>query len=166
MFLRQSSIWKQQCHTSAPYRRDEALKGAFSDSSCYHNQVSGMPVQFLAYLCLSSLSIKEQRVLLWAPASKQLLGKECKKESIHLSTDMPNRNSQRNMYLSSIPLCGLLLMLNLQLSSTYPISSGLTDNEMDILKVSLKKSDSETWLHHESLCKFQAICSSKTNSFI
>ncbi|XP_076597938.1 natriuretic peptides B [Chaetodon auriga] len=52
---------------------------------------------------------------------------------------MPNRNSQRNMHFSSIPLCGLLLILNLQLFSTYPINSGLTDNDMDILKVILHR---------------------------
>ncbi|XP_054464611.1 natriuretic peptides B [Anoplopoma fimbria] len=41
------------------------------------------------------------------------------------------------MHLSSIPLCGLFLILHLQLSSTYPISTGLTDTDMDILKVLL-----------------------------
>ncbi|XP_035508197.1 natriuretic peptides B [Morone saxatilis] len=39
------------------------------------------------------------------------------------------------MHLSSIPPCGFLLILNLQLFSTYPISTGLTDTDMDILKV-------------------------------
>ncbi|KAI3357338.1 hypothetical protein L3Q82_015483, partial [Scortum barcoo] len=48
-------------------------------------------------------------------------------------------SAQRNMHLSSIPLCGLLLVLNLQLISTYPISTGLTDTDMDILKVLLHK---------------------------
>ncbi|XP_031735039.1 natriuretic peptides B isoform X2 [Anarrhichthys ocellatus] len=43
------------------------------------------------------------------------------------------------MYLSSIPLCGLLLILKLQLSSTYPISTGLTDTDIDILKVLLHR---------------------------
>lgn len=76
MFLKQSSIWKQLCHTNAPYLRDNALKGAVSDSSCYQNQVSGMAVQFLAYLRVSSLCIKEGRLLLWTLAAKQLPGKE------------------------------------------------------------------------------------------
>ncbi|XP_068589861.1 natriuretic peptides B [Cebidichthys violaceus] len=43
------------------------------------------------------------------------------------------------MHLTSIPLCGLLLILKLQLSSTYPISTGLTDTDMDILKVLLHR---------------------------
>ncbi|XP_030590307.1 natriuretic peptides B [Archocentrus centrarchus] len=43
------------------------------------------------------------------------------------------------MHLSSIPLCGLLLILKLQLSSTYPISTGLTDTDMDMLKVLLSR---------------------------
>ncbi|XP_037627445.1 natriuretic peptides B isoform X2 [Sebastes umbrosus] len=43
------------------------------------------------------------------------------------------------MHLSSIPICGLFLILNLQLSSTYPISTGLTDTDMDILKVLLNR---------------------------
>ncbi|XP_070694953.1 natriuretic peptides B [Pempheris klunzingeri] len=42
------------------------------------------------------------------------------------------------MHLSSIPLCGLLL-LNLQMSSTYPISTGLTDTDMDVLKMILHR---------------------------
>uniref|UniRef100_A0A671X1H5 Brain natriuretic peptide-like n=1 Tax=Sparus aurata TaxID=8175 RepID=A0A671X1H5_SPAAU len=45
------------------------------------------------------------------------------------------------MHLSSIPLCGLLIILNLQLISTYPISTGLTDTDMDILKVILHRLD-------------------------
>ncbi|KAM4571090.1 natriuretic peptides B [Fundulus diaphanus] len=47
--------------------------------------------------------------------------------------------SQRNMLLSFIPLWGLLLILNLEPSSTYPISTGLTDTDMDILKVLLQR---------------------------
>ncbi|KAM3617017.1 uncharacterized protein V6R79_001143 [Siganus canaliculatus] len=43
------------------------------------------------------------------------------------------------MHLASIPLCGLLLLLNLQLFSSYPIATGLTDTDMDILKVILHK---------------------------
>ncbi|XP_032376163.1 natriuretic peptides B isoform X2 [Etheostoma spectabile] len=35
--------------------------------------------------------------------------------------------------------CFLLLILNLQLFSTYPISTGLTDTDMDILKVLLHR---------------------------
>ncbi|XP_042265854.1 natriuretic peptides B isoform X2 [Thunnus albacares] len=41
------------------------------------------------------------------------------------------------MQLSSIPVCGFLFILNLQLFSTYPISTTLTDTDMDILKVLL-----------------------------
>ncbi|AWP09194.1 putative brain natriuretic peptide-like [Scophthalmus maximus] len=43
------------------------------------------------------------------------------------------------MHLSLIPLCGLLLILNLQQSSTYPVSTGLSDTDMDILKVLLHR---------------------------
>ncbi|CAJ1055209.1 natriuretic peptides B [Xyrichtys novacula] len=43
------------------------------------------------------------------------------------------------MHLSTIPVCGLLLILNLQLISSYPVSTGLTDNDMDILKVILHR---------------------------
>ncbi|XP_068453240.1 natriuretic peptides B [Clinocottus analis] len=43
------------------------------------------------------------------------------------------------MYLSSIPLFGLLLILKLQVSSMNPISTGLTDTDMDILKVLLHR---------------------------
>lgn len=141
MFLKQSSIWKQLCHTNAPYLRDNALKGVVFDSSCYQNQVSGMPVQFLAYLRVSGLSIKEHRVLLWA--SKQL---PSKKATENPSIDRISRNSQRNMHLSSISLSGLFFILNLQLFSTYPVSTGLTDNDMDILKVRFQMSISETWV--------------------
>uniref|UniRef100_A0A3B4T7Q5 Natriuretic peptide B n=1 Tax=Seriola dumerili TaxID=41447 RepID=A0A3B4T7Q5_SERDU len=48
-------------------------------------------------------------------------------------------SSCRNMHLSPTPLCGFLLILNLQLISTYPISTGLTDTDMDILKVLLHR---------------------------
>ncbi len=92
-----------------------------------------MPVQFLAYFHMSNFSIKEQTGLLWPPDSKQLRGQRI---SIYLSTDTFSRNLQRNMHLSLIPLCGLLLISNLQLFSTYPISTGLTDTDMNILKVS------------------------------
>nr|BAE19669.1 B-type natriuretic peptide [Cottus kazika] len=43
------------------------------------------------------------------------------------------------MYLSAFPLFGLLLMSRLQLSSTNPISTSLTDTDMDILKVLLHR---------------------------
>ncbi|XP_028265312.1 natriuretic peptides B [Parambassis ranga] len=43
------------------------------------------------------------------------------------------------MHLSSVSLCCLLIILNLQLSSTYPISTALTDTDMDILKVLLHR---------------------------
>ncbi|XP_038165321.1 natriuretic peptides B [Cyprinodon tularosa] len=52
---------------------------------------------------------------------------------------MKSNKIQRNLFLSSIPLCGLLLILNLEPSSTYPINTGLTDTDMDILKVLLQK---------------------------
>ncbi|XP_071396709.1 natriuretic peptides B [Centroberyx affinis] len=46
----------------------------------------------------------------------------------------------RNMHLSSIPLYSLLLLLNLQHLSGYPINSnGLTDDDVDILKVLLHR---------------------------
>lgn len=60
-----------------------ALKGAFSDSSCYQNQVSGMPVQFLAYLCVLTLSIKESAAVgsgIQTPTSQRR-----KREFIHSS---------------------------------------------------------------------------------
>lgn len=41
------------------------------------------------------------------------------------------------MQPSSIPLWGLLL-LGLQLCSSYPVSTGLTDSDLDILKVRLQ----------------------------
>nr|XP_029132526.1 brain natriuretic peptide-like [Labrus bergylta] len=41
------------------------------------------------------------------------------------------------MHLSSV--CGLLLILNLQLITSYPISTGLTDTDMEILKVLLHR---------------------------
>ncbi|KAM7405446.1 hypothetical protein PAMP_012708 [Pampus punctatissimus] len=43
------------------------------------------------------------------------------------------------MQLSSIPICSLLLIFNLQLFSAYPISTTLTDTDMDILKVLLHR---------------------------
>ncbi|XP_041654527.1 natriuretic peptides B [Cheilinus undulatus] len=43
------------------------------------------------------------------------------------------------MQLSYASVCGLLLILNLQLIASYPISTGLTDTDMDILKVILHK---------------------------
>ncbi|KAF1389865.1 hypothetical protein PFLUV_G00051950, partial [Perca fluviatilis] len=96
--------------------------------------------QFLAYLRVSSLCIKEGRLLLWALAAKPLPGKEDINHpsihpSIHPFIDTINRNSQRIMHLS----CFLLLILNLQLFSTYPISTGLTDTDIDILKVLLQR---------------------------
>uniref|UniRef100_A0A3Q3K704 Natriuretic peptide B n=1 Tax=Monopterus albus TaxID=43700 RepID=A0A3Q3K704_MONAL len=48
------------------------------------------------------------------------------------------KNSQTNMHLSFISLCGLLI-LNLQLVSTFPISTSLTDTDMDVLKVLLHR---------------------------
>ncbi|KAM8864830.1 natriuretic peptides B [Spinachia spinachia] len=43
------------------------------------------------------------------------------------------------MHLSSIPLYGFLLILKLPLSSPYPMISGLTGSDMDILKVLLHR---------------------------
>ncbi|XP_037336696.2 natriuretic peptides B [Pungitius pungitius] len=43
------------------------------------------------------------------------------------------------MHLSFIPLYGLLLILKLQLSSTYPMTTGLTGPDMDILKMLLHR---------------------------
>uniref|UniRef100_A0A672HCZ7 Brain natriuretic peptide n=1 Tax=Salarias fasciatus TaxID=181472 RepID=A0A672HCZ7_SALFA len=42
--------------------------------------------------------------------------------------------SLRNMHLSSVVLSSLLI-LNLQLCSTYPVTSHLTGTDMDVLKV-------------------------------
>lgn len=55
----------------------------------------------------------------------------------HPATDTTNRNSKENMQLSSISVLGLLLLLNLQQFSAHPISPGLTENDMDTLRVSL-----------------------------
>ncbi|CAG5986547.1 unnamed protein product [Menidia menidia] len=52
---------------------------------------------------------------------------------------MISSSSRRDMRLFSIPICGLLLLINLQLSSTYPTGKGLTDTDMDILKVLLHR---------------------------
>ncbi|CAK6968732.1 natriuretic peptides B [Scomber scombrus] len=41
------------------------------------------------------------------------------------------------MQLSSIPVFGFLFIVNLQLFSTYPISTALTDTDMDTLKMIL-----------------------------
>uniref|UniRef100_A0A3Q3XHP0 Uncharacterized protein n=1 Tax=Mola mola TaxID=94237 RepID=A0A3Q3XHP0_MOLML len=49
------------------------------------------------------------------------------------------KSSSKKDNLQFGPVCGLLLILNLQLFSTYPISTGLTDTDMDILKVILHK---------------------------
>ncbi|XP_026222842.1 natriuretic peptides B [Anabas testudineus] len=46
--------------------------------------------------------------------------------------------SERNMRLSSIQLFGFF-MLNLQLVSSHPISAGLTDTDMDMLKMLLHR---------------------------
>ncbi|XP_059189786.1 natriuretic peptides B [Centropristis striata] len=43
------------------------------------------------------------------------------------------------MYLSCVPVCSLLLIFSLQLCSSYPINTGLTDTDMDILKVLLHR---------------------------
>ncbi|XP_015832612.2 natriuretic peptides B [Nothobranchius furzeri] len=43
------------------------------------------------------------------------------------------------MYLPIIPLCSLFLILNLQLCSTNPIHSGLTDTDVNVLKVLLHR---------------------------
>ncbi|XP_022072633.1 natriuretic peptides B [Acanthochromis polyacanthus] len=52
---------------------------------------------------------------------------------------MNTSSSHRNMHLSSILLFGLLLILNLPLSSAYPISSGLSDADMGTLKMLLHR---------------------------
>uniref|UniRef100_A0A3Q3MK52 Natriuretic peptide B n=1 Tax=Mastacembelus armatus TaxID=205130 RepID=A0A3Q3MK52_9TELE len=51
---------------------------------------------------------------------------------------MIKSQNSRNMYLSFIPLCSLLIV-NMQLINTYPVSTGLTDTDMDILKVLLHR---------------------------
>ncbi|XP_076022322.1 natriuretic peptides B [Genypterus blacodes] len=43
------------------------------------------------------------------------------------------------MQLSSFPVLGILLLLNLQQSSAYPISPGLTEKDIDTLRVLLHK---------------------------
>lgn len=71
---------------------------------------------------------------------QQLLSKESEElQSIHSNY---NREFEKIMHFYSIPVCNILLLLNLQLFSTYPISSSLTYNDMDTLKVSLRMSDS------------------------
>lgn len=52
------------------------------------------------------------------------------------------------MYVCSIPTCGLLLILNLQLLNAYPINNGLTDTDVDILKVSVPKCFAGFQLHY------------------
>lgn len=55
------------------------------------------------------------------------------------------------MYVCTIPICGLLLILNLQLLSTYPISNGLTDTDVDILKVSVPICIAGFQLHYDDV---------------
>uniref|UniRef100_A0A3P8UYK4 Natriuretic peptide B n=1 Tax=Cynoglossus semilaevis TaxID=244447 RepID=A0A3P8UYK4_CYNSE len=53
-----------------------------------------------------------------------------------------------NMHLSLIPICGLLI-LNLQLSVSHPITTGLSDTDMDIFKVLLHKLQESVSLQSE-----------------
>ncbi|XP_047459230.1 natriuretic peptides B [Mugil cephalus] len=43
------------------------------------------------------------------------------------------------MHLCSIPFCGLLFILHLQLSTTYPIGTGSADSNLDILQELLQR---------------------------
>nr|XP_061803367.1 natriuretic peptides B [Nerophis lumbriciformis] len=43
------------------------------------------------------------------------------------------------MAFASWVVCGLLCVFNLQLSSTYPVSTSLTSSDMDILRVLLNR---------------------------
>ncbi|KAK2850781.1 hypothetical protein Q5P01_007057 [Channa striata] len=92
-----------------------------------------MPAQFLAYLHVSALSIKELR----AAASKQLPKQTRRRASDSSPTDSVNGNLPGNMHLSSIRVFGLLV-LNLWLVRSYPVRTGLTDTDVDMLKVLLR----------------------------
>ncbi|XP_013889685.1 brain natriuretic peptide [Austrofundulus limnaeus] len=52
---------------------------------------------------------------------------------------MNSSSSRKTMHPSSVLLCGLLLILNLQLCGTHPINTGFTGTDMDILTVLLHK---------------------------
>ncbi|XP_061592920.1 natriuretic peptides B [Cololabis saira] len=52
---------------------------------------------------------------------------------------MGKSSFHREMLLSYVPLCGFLLILNLQISSSFPVSTGLSDTDVDILKVLLHR---------------------------
>lgn len=137
MFLRQSSQWKQQCHTDGLYLRDKALKGEASYTSSYQNQVSGMPIQFLAYLRLKPVykraTVSCCELQHWQKKSEQQM---INSNSRHLN------KTRQEMHLSASSFCGLLLFFNLQQFSTQPIRTGLTGptgltgTDIDILRVS------------------------------
>ncbi|XP_061623086.1 natriuretic peptides B [Phyllopteryx taeniolatus] len=69
-----------------------------------------------------------------ASSIHKLLSKESPKRSIY-----PPEIEKRTMPLSSCVACGLLLILNLQLFSTYPVGTSLTSSDMDILKLLLDR---------------------------
>ncbi|XP_034551189.1 natriuretic peptides B [Notolabrus celidotus] len=100
-----------------------------------------MPVQFLTFLREPGCSIKEWRGAAVASniqtATRERRQRASNQSSLHPSAD--TRNSERNMHLCTIPVCSLLLILNLQLISSYPVSTGLTDTDLDILKVILNR---------------------------
>lgn len=144
MLLRQSSRWKRRCHTDGLYLRDEALKGEASNTSSYQNQVSGMPIRFLAYLRLKPV-YKRAAVSCSEPQHWQ-------KKSQHLKIIVLIRyewqdpdTTQLKMHLSASCFCGLLLFFNLQRFSAQPIRTGLTGptgltgTDINILKVSPQK---------------------------
>lgn len=93
-----------------------------------------MPVRFLAYLCVKP-GYKRARDPTVSSSTEKL--NQRKKQQ-----PTTNRNLQKNMHRSAFFLCGLLLIFNLQQCSTYPIRTGLTETDIDVLKVSLQTSTS------------------------
>lgn len=102
------------------------------------NQVSGMPLPFLAYLRLKPV-YKRASGAYWELQHGQKKSEHS--TTIHTQTDAGEQTREK-MHVSASFICGLLLLFNLQQFSAQPIrtaltgQTGLTGTDIDILKVS------------------------------
>ncbi|CAI5678652.1 unnamed protein product [Oreochromis niloticus] len=135
MFLKQSSIWKQLCHKNTSiqcFKRSIFRQLVLSELGVRHaGPIPGIP------MCVNLKYKRECCCWLQHPNTY----KSKKKKRIYPFIQLLTRTAatQSIMRLSSMWLCSLLLILKLQLTSMYPISTGLTDTDMDILKVLLSR---------------------------
>lgn len=104
--------------------RDGPLKG--------HSPLSAAGVRNVAPIPGIPICVRLEYKSLGCCWQLQQLNRKPVKRQLEESAER-KKNGQRNMVVSSVSVCGLLLIFNLQLSTSFPVMS---DTDVDMLKVS------------------------------